>query len=223
MLICCLNQMITDDNFGLLSEAGNNHPPSFNHNNCVLTQPDVISFAFSDYFSSVCKPSGPVPTNPPPCLLPIPHLSSIIVSASQIAALLRKLPYKKSPGPDGILPGILTKIASEISHPLSLLFGASLSTGQLPDAWRCANITPVHKKGHKSLLTNYRPVALTSVLCKVLERIISVAINDHLTTFGLINTNQHVFVKHRSCVAQLANILLVNILLVNILLVFCPG
>ena len=70
-----------------------------------------------------------------------------------------------------------------------------------------SNITPVHKKGDKVLLTNYRPVALTSVLCKVLERIITVVLNNHLNTFALLNPYQHGFVKHRSCVTQLVNII----------------
>ena len=182
-------------------------PPSFNHNNRKLTCPDKISSAFSDYFASVCKPSGPVPHNPPRCSLHIPELSHISVSASQIAATLKKLPSNKSPGPDGILPNILNKIAPEIAHPLCSLLSASLSTGQLPDDWRCANIRPVYKKGDKSLVTNYRTVALTSVLCKVLERIVSAAINDQLSAFGLLNSNQHGFVKHRSCVTQLVNIM----------------
>ena len=182
-------------------------PPSFYHNNCKITSPDIISSAFSDYFCSVCKQSGPVPNLPPPCSLHIPELSHISVSANQIAALLKQLPSNKSPGPDCILPNVLNKISSEIAHPLGLLFNASLSIGQLPDAWRCANITPVHKKGDKVLLTNYRPVALTSVLCKVLERIITVVLNNHLNTFALLNPYQHGFVKHRSCVTQLVNII----------------
>ena len=179
----------------------------FTHNEVNISSPDVIATAFNDYFSSVFNPQGYVPVSPPSCPLPIPECSQLFVSFGQIVSILSKLPTNKSPGPDGILPGILNKVACHISRPLFLLFNKSLQLGIVPEAWRRANITPVFKKGEKSTLSNYRPVALTSVLCKVLERAVSSAISEHVTNFGLLSSNQHGFTKNRSCVTQLVNVM----------------
>ena len=66
-------------------------------------------------------------------------------------------------------------------------FNASLSTGGVPVAWLQAHITPVFKHGDRTSVTNYRPVALTSVLCKLLEGFVDRAIQDHIDTYGLAN------------------------------------
>ena len=77
----------------------------------------------------------------------------------------------------------------------------------MPVAWLQAHITPVFKHGDRTSVTNYRPIALTSVLCKLLEGFVDRAIQDHINTYGLANKQQHGFTKGRSCVTQLTNVL----------------
>lgn len=182
-------------------------PPKFIVNNSSLSQPSEISNAFNDMFSLVFNPSGSVSDEPPSGSLPIPQLSSIQVQVHQVGNRLLQLSASKAPGPDGVLPVILKNCALEISYPLVHLFNISLNTGKLPDSWRRSNITPVFKKGDRSIMSNYRPVALTSVICKVLEQIVSSSILEHVETFGLLNPNQHGFTQKRSCVTQLINVL----------------
>ena len=79
---------------------------------------------------------------------------------------------RKSPGPDSIHPMILKKCAGTLAPSLSDVFNASLASGMLPHNWKLADITPLHKKGAKSDRKNYRPVSLTSVVCKVCEMIV---------------------------------------------------
>jgi len=62
--------------------------------------------------------------------------------------------------------------AESLSVPLSYLFIQSIKSGTLPRDWVSANIVPVHKKGDKSVASNYCPISLTSVVVKVMERII---------------------------------------------------
>ena len=50
--------------------------------------------------------------------------------------------------------------------------GQSFSAGLLPDEWKHAYITPLHKKGSKSSRENYRPISLTSIACKIGEKIV---------------------------------------------------
>ena len=75
----------------------------------------------------------------------------------------------------------------------------------MPDEWKLANIIPVHKKGKKQHVENYRPISLLSVLSKVLERFVLTKIRDHLLC--LINNAQHGFIPGRSCTTQLLQVL----------------
>jgi hypothetical protein len=49
-------------------------------------------------------------------------------------------------------------LATDISPLLQLIFQKSLDTGVVPDDWRIANVSPVYKKGQKTLAENYRPI-----------------------------------------------------------------
>ena len=62
------------------------------------------------------------------------------------------------------------------------LFNLSFSDGTVPDQWKLADIIPLHKKGPKNQRENYRPVSLTSVVCKVCEKIVRKNIVEFWTT-----------------------------------------
>jgi len=65
-----------------------------------------------------------------------------------------------------------------------------MEEGIVPADWRDANVTPIFKKGAKSSPSNYRPVSLTSVSCRVMESLIRDAMTSHLTANKLINIQQ---------------------------------
>ena len=89
---------------------------------------------------------------------------SISFSAHGIQLLLENLVLGKAPGPDGLITYIFKHCASEIVPILQMLFMQPLNTtGALPEDWLTANITPVYKKGSRSIPSNYRPISLTSV------------------------------------------------------------
>ena len=182
-------------------------PRVFHRNGVSLMQPLDISEAFNIHFASVFNHSVPIPEEPPDCKHPIPEFSSLYVSVPDIIANLSVLPMNKPPGPDGIHPRILRQVAYEVAYPLHMLFNISLRVGAVPDLWKGSNITPVYKQGNREDISNYRPVALTSVLCKCLERLVMTAVKNHMTTFALWNPNQHGFMKKRSCVTQLINVM----------------
>lgn len=66
---------------------------------------------------------------------------------------------------------LLISCAKELSVPLLILYKTSLETGLIPKQLKKANITPIHKEGSRGEAKNYRPVALTFHIIKVLERI----------------------------------------------------
>ena len=74
---------------------------------------------------------------------------------------------------------------------------------KIPPDWKEAFVVPIFKKGDKSRASNYRPVSLTVVTCKILEHIICSSIAKHLETNWILNDAQHGFRKNRSCESQL--------------------
>ena len=69
-----------------------------------------------------------------------------------------------------IPPLILKECAQELSTSLCTLLNKSFTSGLIPTEWKMANITPIHKKGHKHKKENYRQVSLTPIVCKVAEK-----------------------------------------------------
>ena len=69
--------------------------------------------------------------------------------------------------------------------------------------WRSANVTPIHKKGDRTSPSNYRPVSLTSQVCKILESIVRKQILGHLAENNILRDEQHGFRERRSCLTNL--------------------
>ena len=61
-----------------------------------------------------------------------------------------------------------------------MLFQKSLDAGELPAVWKVADVIPVFKKGDRNLPSNYRPINLTLVICKVLESVIRDKVFEYL-------------------------------------------
>ncbi|KAI8495249.1 hypothetical protein Bbelb_272350 [Branchiostoma belcheri] len=130
-------------------------------------------------------------------------LNSINVSVEDVSRRLKNLNPNKSPGPDNIHPRILKEIAEVLETPLQIIFTKSLKEGKLPREWKIGHITPIFRKGSKKSPSNYRPVSLTSVTGKVLDRIVRDRIVDHMKSNELFTKHQHGFLPGRSTVTQI--------------------
>ena len=111
---------------------------------------------------------------------------------------LALLDVNKSAGPDGLHPCLLHECRTEIVYPLSKLIRLSLDSSKLPAEWKVAYITPIHKKGRKDSVENYRPISITSVVVKLLEHIVNKAVIEHLDWNHRLNSSQHGFQCNRS-------------------------
>ena len=94
-------------------------------------------------------------------------MEDIIVSFKGVVKLLKNLKPHKAAGPDDIPLMLLREAADEIAPAITLLFQASLNQGNTPSTWRKALVVPIFKKGSKSDASDYRPISLTSSLCKL--------------------------------------------------------
>ena len=101
---------------------------------------------------------------------------------------------------------MLKLCATSISKPLHILFNNSVISECFPNEWKKANVIPVHKKGDKQIINNYRPVSLLPICSKIFEKIIFNSLFEYLEDNKLLNCNQSGFRSGDSCVHQLLSI-----------------
>jgi ribonuclease P/MRP protein subunit RPP40 len=192
------------------SKAKVNVGPIVDNSGEVLSSHEQMSEAFNKYFASVFtgEKIGVSPTADQMYYgLEVDKLKDITISEEVIMGKLDKLREDKAAGADELVPRFLCKIKKDISYPLGLLFGKVVNEGQVPDDWRDANVIPIFKTGNRGNVANYRPVSLTSQLCKVFESIIRDEMVSFLDKFKLIRNSQHGFRKGRSCLSNLLSFL----------------
>ena len=134
-------------------------------------------------------------------------LTDVKVLKEDVEEKLANLNPAKSPGPDGLHPRVLKEVAEEIAVPLTMIFNKSLQEGVVPEEWKIANVTAIFKKGNVTSPGNYRPVSLTSIICKLLESIIRDHAMKYMDDNNLMSEDQHGFRSGRSCVTQLLEIM----------------
>nr|XP_047127784.1 uncharacterized protein LOC124808631 [Hydra vulgaris] len=171
-------------------------------NNEISTDSQVIANQLNRFFNSVFINESL--TNMPTCenitekICPTP-----LFNEKDIKKRLLNLNVHKSPGIDRIHPMFLSKCADSLARPLCMIFNQSFLTGTLPTSWLKANITPIFKNGDRLNAGNYRPISLTSVVCKVMESIVKDTIMNHLSKNKLLIPEQHGFIKSKNCVTNL--------------------
>jgi len=168
-----------------------------------VTDKEMIAEEFSNFFASVmttCEPlKGNLPINTPK---PNEVFHDIDISEAKIRKKLETLKLHKSSGPDNVHVNVLRRCPA-ISKPLAILFRRSMENGYLPQDWRDANITPIHKKGSRAHAKNFRPVSLTSQVAKLMEKLILDSLKEFIEANKIISCEQHGFQSGCSCVTQL--------------------
>ena len=132
-----------------------------------------------------------------------PPIEDINISVAGVTKLLKAINPSKACGPDAIPNYILKNCAEHLAPAITDIFQLSINTGQLPNDWKQANISCVFKKGDKHLPSNYRPVSLTSVCCKLMEHIICRHLMNHFENHNILTNLNHGFRTGFSCETQL--------------------
>ena len=92
-------------------------------------------------------------------------------------------------GPDSLHPHLLKACSAARSLPFCLLFGKALDEEVLPNLWNTSIVAPLYKIDLRCDPLDYRPVCLTSVCCKVLERAIVSQVVDYQKFNGMLSVN----------------------------------
>ncbi len=134
---------------------------------------------------------------------PCPGINELVITPEMVHKKLQKLDISKSLGPDQFHPRVLKKLCEVLAEPLSIIFTESLRSKQLPSDWKQGNITAIFKKGDKRQAGNYRPVSLTSIICKVMESIVRDHVISHMLSNQLFSDKQFGFISGWSTTLQL--------------------
>ena len=133
-------------------------------------------------------------------------LPEVVITQAAVFSKLKTLNPTKSEGPDRIPPRVLLELQMFLYIPLTILLNNSMEKGSIPCDWKNAEITAIFIKGIKSNPANYRPISITSAVCKIIESIIRDIIVAYMNDYCLYSDCQHGFRKHRSCVTQLLHV-----------------
>ena len=133
---------------------------------------------------------------------PLPHEASHYPSAddhlcqpvtkSHILGLLGQM-KEKAPGPSGITKRCLQELPSEVTDQLLQLFNSTLALGHFPTPFRHALVTFIPKKENPATTDDFRPISLTEILGKLLEKVVNSRLIRHLESRNILQNNQFGF------------------------------
>ena len=171
--------------------------------NGLLKNPIEIADAFNEYFintttnvnikhSNISKASKLLNNIK---LENIVHMESIPVTEAEVIIIIGSLKSKDTTGYDGISYKILKLSAHIKSNPLTYIMNCSLTTGIFPEICKLAIVRPVHKKGNKNEMNNYRPISLLTTISKIFERVMYNRLVHHFESNNYLTTVQYGFQK----------------------------
>ena len=103
-------------------------------------------------------------------------------------------------GPDGISGRLLKECKDLLIDAIVDIVSTSLESRKVPKEWKRADVVPIYKNGSRMELLNYRPVSLTSILCKICEEVIKIKWTEYLESENILKERQLGFRKGVMCV-----------------------
>jgi hypothetical protein len=177
-------------------------PPVRTSTGPLLCETSDKCYEFNKFFASTfTTDNGFLPTFPDQSNGNM--MSPVLFPVSEVHAVLKSQSPKFCTTPDGFPPILYQSTADLLAYPLSLIFEQSMSSAMLPSVWKTAIVRPIHKKGSRHLVENYRPISLTCIACKMMETIIKNKMVAFLQTHHMISPDQYGFLARRSTGSQL--------------------
>lgn len=176
--------------------------PLFDESNKLTNDNKHMAELLSKQYASVFSKPKPVSLDDVNAV-PDAKLSDIKFTRKDMEDVIDELRCNAAAGIDGFPAILLKKCKTQLSLPLTLFWRRCLDDGYIPPRLKRSVITPIHKGESRAITANYRPIALTSHIIKVFEKILRKHIVDFMNANELFNNNQHGFRSGRSCLSQL--------------------
>ena len=125
------------------------------------------------------------------------------VSEKDVLKILKSIKPKKCYGLDSITSEVLKLGAKVLVVPLTYIINTSIKSRKYPTKWKEAKVIPLHKKGDRKSIKNYRPVALLSVSGMILERVVALQIENFFETNNLFGGFQFGFRNKKSTISEM--------------------
>ena len=175
--------------------------PLRNQQGTLVSNPQEMADILVEAFASVYvedQPQNPGAHQTSSC-----QMDDIVVGVDEVLKVLSNLDPSSALGPDGIHNTLLKRCAPSLVVPLVILISKSLTSSVIPTEWKISQVVPIFKKGRKAEPLNYRPVHLSSCLCKVVERVLARHMMMYLEQNNLLRREQFGFRAGRSTDDQL--------------------
>ena len=164
----------------------------------VLSDSQLVANHLSHHYASVCQPDNSTTTTVNITNNNIVQTTDVLITEPIIHHYMTKLKPKLSCGVDNIPTRLLVRCSDQLSTVLTTIFRVSMITGVVPEQWRRAIIVPIPKKKLNTTANDYRPISITSAVCRLLERVIKDALVQHMVNNNLFTPAQHGFMAKRS-------------------------
>ncbi|XP_059045113.1 uncharacterized protein LOC131840914 [Achroia grisella] len=191
--------------------GGSNYPKKFTYGKNEFTDGKLICDAFNEFFGSVFGTPSTDTIEAEESISYKDNISRLSISVSAVEKALLHLNVSKGAGCDGIPPIFWRNCSKTLSLPLTKIFNMSLIEGIFPDVWKKAHIVPIHKKGTKINVENYRGISILNTVSNLFERLVLDFIYPVIHKY--LPDSQHGFLKKRSTVTNLtcfSNYILTN-------------
>ena len=166
--------------------------PPLQIGNTLVSDFKMKANIFNKFFASQCVPLNN-DSNIPYCqrYMTNAKICSIKFENKDIINVIKALDPCKAHGYDDISIRILKICDSATEKPLAILFKNYICLGIFPDTWKKSNICPIHKKGDKQIVNNYRPVSVLRICGKIFERLIFNSLHQFLEEHNLFWGHPH--------------------------------
>lgn len=160
---------------------------------------------FAAHFSSVFAAASPTPSDVNAAISDVPvnllDLDIFEITPTMVTNAAKRLKCTSSPGPDGIPSAVYCRCAGVLAEPLCRIFNQSFEDSNFPKIWKQSFMVPIHKKGEKRDVKNYRGITNLSAASKLFEMIVSNVVLEQAKRY--VSADQHGYMPGRSVATNL--------------------
>ena len=129
------------------------------------------------------------------------------ISEDQTSKLLQISSAKKAVGCDSIPMKLLKENSHTFSPILTFMINLIIKTSYFPDCQKIARVRPLHKKGDKSELNNYRPISILTAVSKIIEKVLASQLRSFLESYEMFSTCQFGFREKKSTTSSISKLM----------------